>query len=119
MSRFHSAAWIAALVACAASAHAQTPQGYPTDYAKLIEAATKEGRIVVYATTDAAAANPLLKDFATLYPGVKIDYTDMNSTEVYSRFIAEVAAGTGTADLLWSSAMDLQLKLAADGHAAT
>src|SRR5437868_9167567 len=43
----------------------------------------------------------------------------MNSTEVYSRFIAEVAAGTGTADLLWSSAMDLQVKLAADGNAAT
>jgi iron(III) transport system substrate-binding protein len=119
MSRFHSAALIAVLVAGTASAHAQTPQGYPTDYAKLIEAAGKEGRLVVYATTDAAASNPLLKDFATLYPGVKVDYTDMNSTELYSRFIAEVAAGTGTADVLWSSAMDLQLKLAADGSAAT
>jgi iron(III) transport system substrate-binding protein len=119
MSRFHSAALIAVLVACTASAHAQTPQGYPTDYAKLIEAANKEGRVVVYATTDAAASNPLLKDFAALYPKVKIDYTDLNSTELYSRFIAEVAAGTGTADVLWSSAMDLQLKLAADGSAAT
>ncbi len=67
----------------------------------------------------AAAANPLLKDFATLYPGVKVDYTDMNSTELYSRFIAEVAAGSGTADLLWSSAMDLQVKLVAEGNAAT
>jgi iron(III) transport system substrate-binding protein len=119
MLKIQSAAWIAVLAACAASAHAQAPQGDPTEYAKLMEAATKEGRLVVYATTDAAASNPLLKDFATLYPGVKVDYTDMNSTEVYSRFIAEVAAGTGTADLLWSSAMDLQLKLAADGDAAT
>ncbi len=74
---------------------------------------------MVYSTTDAAAANPLLKDFATLYPGVKVDYTDMNSTELYSRFIAEVASGSGTADVLWSSAMDLQVKLAADGNAAT
>jgi len=98
---------------------AQVPPGYPADYAQVIEAAKKEGKLVVYSTTDAAAANPLLKDFAALYPGVKVDYTDMNSTELYSRFIAEIAAGTGTADVLWSSAMDLQVKLAADGNAAT
>jgi iron(III) transport system substrate-binding protein len=111
----------AAVALCAVSTQAQAPvpQGYPADYAKLIEAANKEGRVVVYSTTDAAAANPLLRDFAALYPGVKVDYTDMNSTELYSRFIAEVAAGSGTADLLWSSAMDLQVKLAADGNAAT
>jgi iron(III) transport system substrate-binding protein len=119
MSRILSAALAVAVVLSAAGAQAQAPQGYPADYAKLIEAANKEGRVVVYATTDAAAANPLLKDFAALYPGVKVDYTDMNSTEIYSRFIAEVAAGTGTADLLWSSAMDLQIKLAAEGNAAT
>src|SRR5262245_35992047 len=100
-------------------AQAQVPPGYPADYAQVIEAAKKEGKLVVYSTTDAAAANPLLKDFAALYPGVKVDYTDMNSTELYSRFIAEIAAGTGTADVLWSSAMDLQVKLAADGNAAT
>jgi iron(III) transport system substrate-binding protein len=100
------------------AAQAQAPQGYPADYAQVIEAANKEGRVVVYATTDAAASNPLLKDFATLYPKVKIDYTDLNSTELYSRYIAEVASGSGTADLLWSSAMDLQVKLAAEGNAA-
>jgi iron(III) transport system substrate-binding protein len=119
MSGFHLIAAMAALLGCLGEAHAQAPQGYPADYAKLIEAAGKEGRLVVYATTDAAASNPLLKDFAALYPGVKVDYTDMNSTELYSRFIAEAAAGTGTADVLWSSAMDLQIKLAAEGNAAT
>jgi iron(III) transport system substrate-binding protein len=100
-------------------AQAQVPPGYPSDYAKVIDAAKNEGRLVIYSTTDALAANALLRDFSTLYPGVKVDYTDMNSTELYSRFIAEAAAGTGTADLLWSSAMDLQVKLAADGYAAT
>ena len=110
---------IAAAVFWSTAALAQVPPGYPADYAAVIEAAKKEGKLVVYSTTDAAAANPLLKDFATLYPGVKVDYTDMNSTELYSRFIAEVASGSGTADVLWSSAMDLQVKLAADGNAAT
>ena len=95
------------------------PQGYPADYAKIIEAAKKEGKVVVYATTDAVAANPLIKDFQALYPGIQVDYSDLNSTELYNRFIAEVAAGSGTADVLWSSAMDLQVKLAADGNAAT
>src|ERR1700682_2616658 len=56
MSRIFSAA--AAVVLYTASAQAQAPQGYPADYAKLIEAANKEGRVVVYSTTDAAAANP-------------------------------------------------------------
>jgi iron(III) transport system substrate-binding protein len=106
-----------AFVMSAASARAQVPEGYPADYANVIAAAKKEGKVVVYATTDAAAANPLIRDFQQLYPGVTIEYSDLNSTELYSRFIAEAAAGS-TADLLWSSAMDLQLKLAADGQAA-
>ena len=71
---------------------------------------------MVYSTTDAAAASPLIRDFQALYPGIRVDYSDLNSTELYNRFIAEVAAGS-TGDVLWSSAMDLQLKLAAEGHA--
>jgi iron(III) transport system substrate-binding protein len=42
----------------------------------------------------------------------------LNSTEIYNRFISEAAAGGGSADLLWSSSMDLQIKLANDGYAA-
>jgi iron(III) transport system substrate-binding protein len=109
----------AGLLALSASALAQTPPGYPADYARLIEAAKKEGKVVVYATTDAAAANPLVKDFEALYPGITVEYSDLNSTELYNRFIAEAAAGSGTGDVLWSSAMDLQVKLVNDGQAAT
>jgi iron(III) transport system substrate-binding protein len=104
--------------AVSAPAHAQVPQGYPADYAKTVEAAKKEGKVVVYATTDAVAANPLIKDFEALY-GIKVEYSDLNSTELYNRFIAEAAAGSGTGDVLWSSAMDLQVKLVADGRAET
>jgi len=112
-----SAAFIATGLAFGSAAPAQTPQGYPADYANVIEAAKKEGRVVVYATTDAVAANPLIKDFETLYPSIKVEYSDLNSTELYNRFIAEAAANNGTADVLWSSAMDLQMKLVADGRA--
>ncbi len=109
----------AALLLSAAGAAAQVPQGYPADYAKIVDAAKKEGKVVVYATTDAVAAQPLVKDFEALYPGVKVEYSDLNSTELYNRFIAEAAAGSGTGDVLWSSSMDLQVKLVADGRAET
>ena len=112
-----SAAFIATGLAFGSAAPAQTPQGYPADYANVIEAAKKEGKVVVYATTDAVAANPLIKDFGTLYPSIKVEYSDLNSTELYNRFIAEAAANNGTGDVLWSSAMDLQMKLVADGRA--
>jgi iron(III) transport system substrate-binding protein len=41
----------------------------------------------------------------------------MRSFEVYKRFLAESAAGSPSADVLWSPAMDMQMKLVNDGHA--
>jgi iron(III) transport system substrate-binding protein len=108
---------VAAVFAAAAfGAAAQVPAGYPADYAKIIDGAKKEGKLVIYAATDAKAAEPLVKDFNKMYPDVKVEYNDMNSTEIYNRFISEVAAGGATADVLWSSAMDLQIKLVHDGY---
>jgi iron(III) transport system substrate-binding protein len=111
---------VAAAVAVAIPVFAQTvPAGYPADYAQTIAAAKKEGKVVVYSALDTKAAQPLIKDFNALYPDIKVEYNDMNSTEMYNRFIAEVAAGQGGADVMWSSAMDLQVKLVDDGQAMT
>jgi iron(III) transport system substrate-binding protein len=107
----------AALATLASTALAQVPAGYPADYQKIIDGAKKEGKVVIYGATDSKAAQPLIKDFNALYPGITVEYNDMNSTEVYNRFISEVAAGGNTADLMWSSAMDLQMRLASDGYA--
>jgi iron(III) transport system substrate-binding protein len=112
-----SAAIAATLAGAAMSAFAQVPAGYPADYQKLIDGAKKEGKLVIYGATDSKATQPLIKDFSALYPGISVEYNDMNSTEVYNRFISEVAAGGNTADVMWSSAMDLQIKLASDGYA--
>ena len=108
-----------AFALAALHAAAQVPAGYPAPYTETIAAAKKEGKVVVYSTTDTASANPLIKDFQVLYPGISVEYNDMNSTEVYNRFISERAAGAGSADVLWSSAMDLQMKLVSDGGALT
>ncbi len=104
-------------VACSCVATAQVPAGYPADYASVVAAAKKEGKVVIYSALDTKAAQPLIKDFNELYPDIKVEYNDMNSTEMYNRFIAEVAAGQGSADVMWSSAMDLQVKLVDDGQA--
>src|SRR5262252_8184822 len=116
MTRFAIAAAIAAL---STAALAQVPAGYPADYAQVLAAAKKEGKVVIYSALDTKAAQPLIKDFSALYPDIKVEYNDMNSTEMYNRFIAEVAAGQGSADVMWSSAMDLQVKLVDDGQALT
>jgi len=101
----------------ATTAFAQVPAGYPADYQKLVDGAKKEGKLVVYGATDSKATQPLIRDFMALYPGITVEYNDMNSTEVYNRFISEVASGGNTADVMWSSSMDLQMRLASDGYA--
>jgi iron(III) transport system substrate-binding protein len=83
----------------------------------MIAAASKEGTLVIYSATDSKAAEFLLKDFRVLYPNIKVEYNDMNSTEIYNRFLSEQAAGGAGADVTWSSAMDLQMKLVHDGYA--
>src|SRR5206468_5684482 len=109
------AAFALAITSCAFAQSA--PPGYPADYAQTIAAANKEGKVVVYSALDTKAAQPLIKDFNAVYPNVKVEYNDMNSTELYNRYIAEVAAGQGGADVMWSSAMDLQVKLVDEGKA--
>ena len=87
---------LACTTALIAIAQAQVPAGYPADYAKILDGAKKEGKVVVYSTTDAKLVQPLIKDFEAAFPGVKVEYTDMNSTEVYNRFISENAAGAAS-----------------------
>jgi len=108
--------FLATLVAWAGTAAAQAPAA-ETDPG-IVSAAKKEGRVVIYSTTDSVAAQALLREFRARYPDIEVEYDDMNSTEVYNRFVSEAAAGAGSADVLWSSSMDLQIKLASDGYAA-
>ena len=101
-------------LATAAAVYPALAQSGPAD---LVAAARKEGKLSIYGTTDAAEAGPMLEAFRKEYPFIALEYADQNSTELYNKFVAEAAAGGGTADLLWSSAMDLQVKLVNDGYA--
>jgi iron(III) transport system substrate-binding protein len=93
------------------------PAYYPPDYERLADAARREGRVVIYSTTDFAVAQPLIRAFELAYPGVSVVYQDMNSFELRDRFLAEATAAASPVDVLWSSAMSVQFKLVNDGHA--
>ena len=108
----------AAALACigwACGVAAQVPAGYPASYQQLVSAANREGKLVVYSVTSSVPA--LLQDFRSLYPGIELEYVALDTGPLYDRVLGESAAGS-TADVVWSSAMDLQMKLVADGHAA-
>lgn len=93
------------------------PPGYPQSYAQIVRAAENEGRLVIYSSTDANVAAPLIADFRSMYPRIEVTFEDLNTTELYHRFIAETHLGAGTADVLWSSAMDQQAALVSEGYA--
>ena len=105
-----------AVALAAFPALAQTADAGPGTAKDVIAAAEKEGKVTLYSTTDSALVAPVIKDFSALFPKVQVEYNDMNSTELYNRVISEAAAGSSSADLLWSSAMDLQVKLANDAY---
>ena len=106
---------LAILALAAAPAWAAAP---PRTASRTVAAARAEGKVVVYSATDRAIVGPLLADFAELHPEIAVDYRELISGELYERFTREAAAGKVEADLLWSPAMDLQIKLANDGYAA-
>ena len=75
------------------------------------------GTMVLYAATDRQVVEPLITDFETIHPSIKVIYHDLNTGELHQRFLDELGS-KAQADVLWSSAMNLQFKLVNDGYAA-
>jgi iron(III) transport system substrate-binding protein len=116
MKLIHALAFTASISFAAPFAAAQ---GHPAADEATVAAARKEGKVVVYSVLSNKAARPLVDGFRALHPGIEVAYDgEGGSTETHDRHLAEVAAGKPSADVMWSSAMDLQMKLVMDGHAA-
>ncbi len=79
---------------------------------------TDSGPLTIYSTTDRAVFAPVMADFRRVHPEVKIRYVELEAADLDRRFREEVAGGKSPADLLLSSAMDLQVRLVNDGYAA-
>lgn len=72
--------------------------------------------LVIYSSLDDHLARPLIEAFQAANPGVSVRYADILTGEIAARVTAETDAGGATADLVFSSAMDLTVKLANDGY---
>ncbi|SEO83948.1 ABC transporter substrate-binding protein [Aquisalimonas asiatica] len=74
--------------------------------------------LTVFDVMEPSAAEPLIDGFQNHHPNVTVHYHYVSTRELYQRFLWKV--GTDDADvpdLLLSSAMDHQMKLANDGYA--
>jgi iron(III) transport system substrate-binding protein len=73
--------------------------------------------LVIYSTLDNRLADPLIFAFQVRHPTVLVRYEDLLAGEISARVMSETLAGKPTADFVFSSAMDLQIRLANDGYA--
>jgi iron(III) transport system substrate-binding protein len=108
---------VLALVFAPAVVAQSVPAGYPGDYAKLIAEAKKEGKVVIYTSTDSKQAQALVDGFKAAYPGVAVEVNDLGTNGTYSRVLSEGAAKQVGSDIVWTSAMDLQMVLVQKGLA--
>lgn len=74
-------------------------------------------RLVVYSSLDVPLARPMIAGFQKANPDIAVDYEELLTLDIYDRIVQETDAGGKTADMAFSSAMDLQVKLANDGYA--
>ena len=95
----------------------QRPAGYPRSYDGLIAAAKAERGLTIYGNADRAELVGVVAAFRRTYPGIAVRYADLGSLDIYRRLVAETRAHKPSADLVWSSAMALQVKLINDGFA--
>lgn len=74
-------------------------------------------RLLVRGTTDIALFEPILKAFVSQTNGLRLDYQQWASNDLYIAARTECDTGLRPADLLVSSSIDQQVKLANDGCA--
>lgn len=76
-----------------------------------------QAELVIYSTLDTRLASPLITAFQSANPDTAVRYEDLLAGQIAARVKSETDAGQPTADFVFSSAMDMQIKLANDGYA--
>ena len=81
-----------------------------------VTAGAREQLNIVSTTQDADVAD-LLADFRARHPDIEIVHTKINSNDIYNQIVDPSTSSAAPGDIVWSSAMDLQIKLVNDGYA--
>jgi iron(III) transport system substrate-binding protein len=93
-----------ALAGLAAPVAAQDlPDYYPADYSTLIEESKNEDGLLIYSNMAQYNWAPVIEDFNKLYPWIEVSTLDLDSDEVFNRYLAEANSGAETGDLLASA----------------
>lgn len=74
-------------------------------------------KAVIYGSADIEAFSPVIKAFQEENPLVGVEYHQLQTLEMYDMTLMQRENAEANADLIISSSMDLQMKLANDGYA--
>lgn len=77
------------------------------DTAQLIEAAKKEGELVIYGTTDLRQSTLINEKFQAKYPFINVKLSRLTSDNLYPRVIAETRSGKFLSDILQNNALGM------------
>src|SRR3984893_16462825 len=91
---------LGAVFAAPARAEARPPQAITP---QLIEAAKKEGKVVLYSAMDLPVGEKLGKAFEAKYPGVQVQIERSGSERLFQRIDQEFAANIRAADVVSSA----------------
>jgi iron(III) transport system substrate-binding protein len=111
-----------ALVLCvgillAAPTGAQQMQDVAADKGQKAAGIESRDKLTIISTTEESEVSDLLADFRALYPRIETVYSKVNSNDIYNRIVEPSSSSEAPGDVIWSSAMDLQIKLVNDGYA--
>ena len=74
-------------------------------------------KMVIYSSLDVNFVGDIILEYQRLHQNVEVEYHDLQTFSIYEKIITESDENKKTADFVFSSAMDLQVKLANDGYA--
>lgn len=101
----------AAMPHASQAAPAGLPAYYPDDYSKIIEGSKVEGNLLVYSNMSVAMWAGVMERYKQLFPWVKVQTLDLESSEVIERYLAEKGTGSRTGDILVTVAPDAWINL--------
>src|SRR6185437_16822041 len=99
------------LIAAAGIARAQT-----ADWAKVVEAANKQGHLNVMHNIPPPGGDAWFEAFRKAYPGITVEATRLGSSALAQRFTTEYAAGASQTDAVMTLFDDTLLKWKQDGR---
>lgn len=111
-------AGVAAVAACLVGLAAPETSRAQTVIETFPARAQPERSLRIHSATDLDAMRPIVEAFRIRHPDVAVTFVDMNTNDLYDAARAAADGQGEPGDLMISSSMDLQVKLANDGLAA-